>query len=319
MVEKILFVLLAAGIFTWTMPEMEELYRSARYKFCAWFRSLRNEDNWLDARDERLDQVFLEHIRRLLQATLTLGTGRSVHIFLAISILWAGGMFMLSFRQTSFLFALIAAAAGAVIPYLLLICRLRTRRIASSHEGEILITELLNNYKIHYFNMRQAIEITAMTMEEAPNSKRLLLNLAKGLNKAASEREVNLLLAEFRFEIGTTWAGILAEDIYLACSSGIKVTEALSDLAKSMRRARKLKEYTGRENSEAGLILKYFIPVGWLFTVIGGAYFFQLTAEQFFYYQFQTAVGMVWFLIWMLLYIGAWLARFILARRKLDI
>ena len=319
MVEKILFFLFVTGIITWTLPEMEDGYRAFRYKIIMWLRSFRNKENWLDAGAERLDCGFLEHIRRLLQATLTLGTGRGVYIFLGISALLSGWMFFFAVRKTSFLLAFTAAAGTAAIPYLILVCRLRMKRIANSHEGEILVTELLNNYKIHYFNMRQAIEITAVTMEEAPHSKRLLLNLAKGLNKASSEREIRLLLSEFRFEIGTAWAGILAEDIYLACSSGMKVTEALSDLTKSMRRARKLKEYTGRENNEAGLILKYFIPAAWVFSIIGGIYSFRLTIEEYFYYQFQTGVGMTWFLVWLLLYLGAWMVRFLLVRRKLDI
>ena len=319
MIELTFFLLFATGIFTLSLPEMGDLYRLIRYKLKYMLKSFRNQEDWIDARAQRLEQRPLEYLRRLLQSTLSLGTRRSVFLFLVLSGLLFCGILLITVLQTPLLLAVTAAFAAALMPYLVLLCKLRTQRIESSQEGEVLVTELLNHYKIYYYNMQKAVEVTAVTIEEAPNSRRLLLNLAKGLNKASSDKDIRLLLSEFRFEIGTVWAGILAEDMYLACSSGIKVTEALSDLVRSMKQARRLEEYAGRENNEARWILKYFIPAGWLFTWIGGTYLFQASIEQYLYYQFLTETGMTWFLLWFLFYMMAWLTRRVLARRKLDI
>ncbi len=68
------------------------------------------------------------------------------------------------------------------IPYLLLRSKLQLNRVKNSREGEVLVGELLANYKICYANITEAIEITAKTVSDAPMSKALLLDLAIGLN-----------------------------------------------------------------------------------------------------------------------------------------
>ncbi len=318
MVEKILILLFGIGLVAFSLPEMEDLYKIMCHKLKLWYKGF-FRDEWTENPVERLEERAEEYVRKLLHATLSMGTRRSVMAFFIISGAIFLTVFLMIFRHTNMLLAISGAAAAGGLPFLCLQYKLRKQRVSGSHEGEILVTELLNNYKINYYNIQQAIEITAMTIEEAPVSKRLLFNLAKGLNKAADKKEAEMHLAAFRFELGTSWAGILTANIMLSYTYGIRVAESLEDLAKSMEKARKLEEYTKRENNEAKLILTYLVPACILFILIGGSYFFGLTVNQILYYQFKTDMGLTWFIISALLYLIGIATHLLLSKKKFDL
>ena len=97
------------------------------------------------------------------------------------------------------------------------------------------------------------------------------------------------------------------------------MTESLSDLAKSMEQVRKIEEFSRREHNEARAILRYLIPLGSVVMTVGGIYFFGLTPGQWFYYQFQTETGIVWFLMWLLTWMTAAGVHLFLTNRKFDL
>ena len=319
MTEGILLILLTAGLVTAVLPELEDLYRMVMHRITLWGRSFHNEDDWLSIRREQYGNRLPEHVRRMLQMTLSLGTRRSVRAFFLLSGGMAVLLLLLAARWVSFLLAMTAAICSGSLPYLLLRCMVQERRVASSMEGEVLVTEILNHYKIHYCNMQEAIETAALHMVDAPHSRQLLLNLSRGLQKASTAAEMKGLMEDFRFSIGTSWASILTEDMYLACSSGLRVTDSLSDLAASMREARKLEELNRRENNEARLILKYLVPAGSLLMTAGGVRFFGLSMEEFLRYQFRTGPGITWFLLTFVTYLAAIFVHLLLSRRKFDL
>ena len=217
---------------------------------------------------------------------------------------------------------ILTAAASLFIflmPYALLRLKLQVIRVESSREGEILVTELLENYKIHYFNMQRAIEVSAVGMEEAPNCRRLLFNLSKGLNAAGGAEQIKQLLEEFRLSINTSWANILVVNLYFALSGGMQVTYALSDLAAAVAMARKVDEYVKRENNEAKLMLKYLAPAAYLLTLVGGIAFFGLTWKKYLFYQFHTTAGLTWLVISLLLYAAGILLYVYISKGKLDL
>ncbi|MGN1412697.1 MAG: hypothetical protein ACI4WY_00470 [Anaerovoracaceae bacterium] len=319
MTEGFLLIFLAAGLATAVLPELEDLYRMVIHRISMLRRSFHNEDDWLAIRREQYENRLPEHVRRMLQMTFSMGTRRSVRTFFLLSGSMAVLILFLAARWLSFVLAVTAAACSGSLPYLLLRCMVQERRVASSMEGEILVTEILNHYKIHYNNMQEAIEAAALHMEDAPHSRQLLLNLSRGLQKTSSSAEMKGLMEEFRFSIGTSWAAILTEDMYLACTSGLRVTDSLSDLASSMREARKLEELNRRENNEARLILKYLVPACSLLMAAGGIRFFGLSMEEFLRYQFGTGPGITWFLLTLVTYLAAIFVHLLLSRRKFDL
>ncbi len=317
--ERFFFCLLTAGVIILKLPELKDCIRLGRHCLQKWKQKFVNEEEWKEGHGERFRHPVPEHIRRLLQVTLSMGTKKSVRCFFGVSAGLGASVFLMTAGRIAFIGTAAAGMMGALLPYLGLRCMIQGRQVAGSHEGEILVTEILNNYKINYCNMVRAVEVTAMTMEGAPYSRKLLFNLSRGLNRVSGSSELKLLLEEFRFAMGTSWADILADNIYLACQSGIRVTESLSDLAKSMEQVRKIEEFSRRENNEARAILRYLLPLGSVIMTAGGIYFFGLTPKEWFHYQFQTETGIVWFMLWILTWMTAAGVHLLLSNRKFDL
>lgn len=273
---------------------------------------------WSGGIAEEYAQKLYEHIKILIRITTGKSGKRWVRGFFAVSIIPAVVLLLILESRVDALLSLVTAAAAAGLPYALLRLRLQVLRVESSREGETLVTELLENYKLHYFNMQRAIEVSAAEIEEAPNCKRLLMNLAKGIQSAASYDEMRKLLDEFRLSINTSWANILAVNMYFALTSGMQVTHALHDLSEAIVMARKADEYLKRENNEAKLMLKYLAPICYVMTVFGGIFFFNLTWKKYFIYQFQTTAGLTWLVISALLYVVGVLLYLYISRGKLD-
>ncbi len=317
-VEIILISLLLLGIVVLYMSDIRFACNAAGQRIKLSLNGFKGED--IDQSEYGEGEAGLnESIRRLLQITFNIGHPRAVAAFWIVSLIPPLILFMAVKGRASGLPVIGMCVFTAALPSLLMLGRLQTLRISSSREGKILLTELIDNYKINYFNMQQAVEITAANIEEAPNCRRLLFNLSKGLNRASGSREIKALLNDFKFSIGTSWASVLADNMYFALSSGIKVHSAMEDLLKTVAKAEEVEERANRENNEAGLILKYLAPICYLLTVIGGIRYFGLTAEKFITYQFNTAAGLGWFITSVFTYAAGIVAKRFLTRNKLDL
>ena len=258
-------------------------------------------------------------VDRLIRVTLGASSSKADAVFICLSVIPALiFIFIMSGKLETYLLAA-ASVFIALIPFMLLRLKLRMMRAAASREGAVLLTELLDNYKMNYFNMREAIEVTAATIAEAPASRKLTYNLSEGLNRAGNEREIEGLLKDFRYAMGTTWADVLAVSLYTALTSGMRVDEALEDLIRALDKAADIEEYIRRENNESGLILKYLVPGCCLLTLIAALRYFGLTASELLHYQFGTAAGVAWLTVAAVFYLAAVFAREFLTRNTLDI
>ncbi len=264
---------------------------------------------------EGLNQI----VRRLIKITLGIDSKYVIYCFWLMTTMFPFAVAVLTYGLITDVLRIALVIIVSVLPLTFLLARLQTLRIKSSKEGKLLIIDILDNYKIHYYNMQHAIEITASTIEEAPNCKKLLFNLSKGLNRVSGNEQIKSLLEEFKYAIGTSWAGVLTDNIYFALSSGIRVDVALEDLINAVAMAEEVEEKSKRENNEAGLILKYLVPVCYLFTFIGAIKFFGLTPREFFHYQFGTEAGISWFVAIVIMYISSLIAKFFLTQNKLDL
>lgn len=274
---------------------------------------------WTGGKTEEYTSGIYEHINLLLRITVDRGGRQWVRAFICISALMGIIPLLLLNNRIAVYLTLIAGVFAASLPYALLRLRLQVMRVESSREGEILVTEIMENYKLQYFNMQRAIEVSAAEIEEAPNCKRLLVNLAKGIPAAGSQDDIRKLLDEFRLSVNTSWSNILAVNMYFALTGGMQVTNALHDLSDAIIMARKADEYLKRENNEAKLMLKYLAPISYVMTVAGGIFFFNLTWKKYIMYQFGTAAGLTWIVISLLLYISGILIYIYISHGKLDI
>lgn len=314
MIELFLILILGIGIFTVTFDYMKEFYKVLIDKIIIWAEGFKNTD----AIETKKHDKYWDHIKLILQLSVGLGTDRAVTFFVSISTLLGSIVFVFLLDWVSNILAILTALIFFTLPYVILRLILQGIRVRSSKEGEILLGELSDNYKIYYYNMQKAIEITANNIENAPNIKRLLFNLSRGLNRVGTNEEIRHLIDEFELSIDTFWSKILGNNIYFSLTQGIRVDLALDELQKTITRARKLEEYQKRQNNESKLILRYLVPISYLLTVLSALFFFNLSLDEFINYQFRTEAGLTWLTISLLSYSISILSEKFIARSKLD-
>ena len=326
MAEVMLLLLLLLGIILLFHSTLAELLWNIKNILFELIDSIRDEEKnekedpleEKNSMPKEKDWIWM-HIKKLLQITYGFGTDRGVRCFAILSGLLAAIVFTILCSRVNMILSTSATAVSIILPYSILRLKLQKIRIETSREGEILISELYENYKINYFNMQRAIEITGNTIEEAKNSKRLLLNLSRSLNSVGSKEGINKALSEFKYSINTSWANILAVNMSFALSNGIDVSEALADLLQIITKARLLDEYERRENNESKLMINYLAPICYLMTVLGGIFYFKLSLKEFIYYQFRTSAGVTWITISIIFYIVGTIGKGFITRTKLDL
>lgn len=233
---------------------------------------------------------------RLLLETSCLGRWiSSMEEFLLVSLTGFTLLLLLGSMILPPAMSLGVALTGGALPGVIGYLNLSNRRMAGSKEGDLLVQELLTQYRMHSFNMREAIEGTAYTLQQAPAARRAMMNLARALNQAASPMEIDRCLALFHFAFHTIWSKILAANLFYALSQGMRVDSSLADLAKEMRNSRKVMEHRRRANYESVWMLKYLVPVAYALSVAGAVTVFGFSLRQFLVYQFLTTTGMTWF------------------------
>ncbi len=312
MIAVFLLAVFLAGLFVLSFDSMKDIYEVLLMILKKTADSFKGTD--LTDRSE-----LWERIRIVLGITMGMGKDRSVRAFFIFSgVLSFTVMVLLAGKVALWLNAL-SAVTAAFMPYTLLRIKMEDMRISGSHEGERMLAELTENYKINYYNMKEAIDKTAMSLKKAPGSQKIMANLSRGLDRAGSERGMMKLLEEFSLSINTSWSNTLKNLMYFALVHGIRVDEALEDLSGTLKSARAVEEYSKRENNESALMIKYLVPLTYFMTVFTGVEFFGFGAEKYLEYQFRTEVGATWFTIFILVYTTSYIVNSFLSRNKLDL
>ena len=235
MTAVFLIAVFLAGVFIFTFDGMKDIYDALFIIAKKTADSFRGTD--LTDRSE-----VWERVRIVLGITLGMGRDRSVRLFFLVSGLLSVAAMVLLAGKVAFWLHAAAAVMSAFLPYLLLRIRMEDMRIQGSHEGEKLLTELTENYKINYYNMKEAIDKTAVTLKNAPGSQKIMANLSRGLDRTGSEKNIMKLLEEFSLSINTSWSNTLKSLMYFALVHGIRVDEALEDLSETLKSARIVEE-----------------------------------------------------------------------------
>ncbi len=272
----------------------------------------------MSVKEKYLVEDIKEKIRILVISTTNF-TNRPTEKFIAISVgvgLFAG---LLIGLVVQIQVAILSSIIAMFVPFVYLKSRQQIKRAGHSKEGEILVSELIANYKISYCNITEAIESTAKLIEGAPYSKALLFDLALGLNTAVSKEDVNKLLDSFKHSIGTVWADVLATNIYFAITQGININRSLQDLFEGLLRSRRIVEYNKREINESTMMLKFLAPSCVILTVFCATCVFDMPLNKYLYYQFGTTTGLTWFLIVIFTYIFGTAVNIFFTSKRLDL
>ena len=307
-----LIAVFLSGVFTVTFEQMKDIYLLLGQTLRRAAASFRGTD--LSDRGE-----LWENVRIVMGITLGMGKDRAVMAFFLLSGFLPLIMTLLLAGRVELWLQALASVFIAFLPYMLLRIKMEMMRMAGSHEGEMLLAELTENYKINYYNMKEAIDKTVLSLRNAPGSRKILSNLSRGLDRAGSERSIKKLLEEFSLSINTSWSNTLKNLMFFALVYGIRVDEALEDLSDTLKSARIVEEYAKRENNESSMMIRYLVPLTYLMTVYAGVRLFGLGTEKFLHYQFGTEVGATWFTIFIIVYIISYMINLFLSQSKLDL
>lgn len=221
-------------------------------------------------------------------------------------------LFVLSFVIVSYVLGLFAGLLVSImtasLPFISLRLRLNTMQTKGSHEGESLIVNLLSKYRTSSFNIEEAIEKVVKDSDiSIPNCQVALYRLlysARGTKNPVLIRESTNL---FAYTLGTNWAKMLSNNIYLAIVSGTNVSKPLEDILIRLRGATILQEERRRKNAESIRIVKYVAPTIYIFFFLIAVNFVGISPKTYMYNQFMTKQGMVLFIAcivsWMFNYI----------------
>ncbi len=313
--EYLIYSLYITGVFLWQYPVIYFLITLMKNRVLI----NRKLKKYTDSDNFRYLSPFKMYIKKVIDGADASKIFPTIKSFYILSILCGIIGLAFVFMTGGLIFALIIGIFFGCIPYFILIARLNKKRLLRSYEGYVLVQEILNNYKIYSHNIKEALEITANTIEQAPYGKKVVLQLSKDLNYAVTKPEVDDALERFYFAFHSSWARILAVDISFAHLKGIRIDSALTDLLDSIVVSRTLMEREKQQNNESRLMLKYLAPVTYILSVFCACKFFNYTLIKFFYYQFMTATGLQWFMVMMISYVVGLFVNGVLGRGKLDI
>lgn len=205
-----------------------------------------------------------QHFDSVAKLTINL-KGKYLTYFMGIiflSVMIVGGR-SLSLKSVIFL-----SAAMASTPYIILRIKFEGIRRKGSFEGEMLISNFLNQYRISGFNVYEGLE---KLLEESRNtrvSNSLILKMLLDLRSTGSPKEIKKAVDKFAKVINTNWSRMFAYNIQMAAEKGINISPAIEDILLQLRDARTVYEERKRLNSESIRIVIYMIPLLYAFTVI---------------------------------------------------
>ncbi len=206
-----------------------------------------------------------------------------------------------------------------VTPLVFLRVQLYTIRIESSYEGEFLISELLNQYRINHFNMIEAMDQTVIHLKNTPRTRSLLFSMSLRLKAYRNEGHLDEILSAFNYLVDTQWSRMLTNNIRLSVHEGLNVSSGLLDIQNELRRAKESYEKGERSATEGFAMVKFLIPILYALTVFLAVRLFGFTVSKFIRYQFFTTSGLKLIVICSALYLLNLVIMVLFKRRKFDI
>lgn len=240
---------------------------------------------------------LFRHIKRLLLIIYGKDDNKKVSTFYLLSITIFSLSFMIVFKRTDLLRSIIFAAILSITPYIYLRLKLKQIRIEGSYEADILINELLNQYKLNNKNIYDAIDKTIYNLKEAPIMKKQLFLLSLKLKEYRKEDELEEILKDFVYAIGTEWIILLANNIFICITDNVDITVGLGDIQKEIKQAISDKEREKRINLESITIVRYLTPILYIVSIIMANKVFDISIWEFFNYQVNTKTGFNYFMI----------------------
>lgn len=273
----------------------------------------------IDLKDINPDRnEFVKHIFALIIVSFPKAGANSVYLFYFSTLGLGALMTVISARYLTVSYGLILTAFITAFPYMYLRMKLKMIRVESSYEGTMLVEELINQYKINYKNMIEAIDQTIINIPDSAHVKKALFRLARRVKEYADTDELRQSLNEFSFSINTQWAHMLTNNMYLSIAMDTDVVPGVEDILVELNIVNRVIEDGKRETMEGIMIAKFFIPGAYI--ILNGAMivYGTITVKGYLDYVMSPA-GIKSLLTILIAYILSNFANSTYNRRKFDI
>lgn len=280
----------------------------------------RRLEKTVNAKKPEQKSYIVLHIQKLLKTVHKGDTKESnEYIFIVVTSLIFLFSIFVSLQIFSLIISFVIAIIASSFPYLFLRIRLRNLQIDSSYDADVLVTNIMNEYKQHNYNMIKAIENSTLRFDIGSNSRRIIYKLSLALKDYRDEEELDQALEQFIFSYNTEWAVLLRANIKMAVHRGIDVSSGLEDILKRLKDISEQLEVSKRYNNEAFTMIRFLLVPLYLGSIYMAVKTFGFTIKKFLEYQFVNAVGLRIGIITFLLMMISFIALRLISRPKYDI
>lgn len=231
-------------------------------------------------------------------------------VFLRYSLM---GKAILQAISSSLLIAIICS----LIPYGILFNKLLMTQSDSSRDATIIVTTLLNQYRIYYFNMAAAIDATILALDESVITRRYLMRLSMRIKEYRSEAELIKILDEFSFAVNTNWIRMLSDAIFFSISSKIDVTLSLNGIIKQIKLIDDIQNTGRRLNNEGFAMAKFLAPIMLIIMIWISVKMMGMEIDEILYRQINGQ-GIVFLYLMIGLGLASYVVEYLYKHRKYD-
>lgn len=249
---------------------------------------------------EEAESILIEHLRNII--SVVAGDKVSVQAYLVFTMIIMCMTILVGLNSLNLFKTLILSTTVGTLPYLFLRLKVENIRYKSSHEADILMTSIINHYRIQNFNIQEAIEQTILQTSELKSTKKLLYRLVIQMRNSNKDDTILKALQTFAFSINTNWSKMLANNIYMAYR-GVNITLSLEDILKQIREAKVLKEERLRLNGETYRMTTLLVPLLYISTILFAVFFLGMSLTKVIQRQLYTSIGLMLFLVIVILFL----------------
>lgn len=214
---------------------------------------------------------------------------RKINAFLILSV----AIFILAacFGKKLAEFGIVIAAFMAFMPYGYIRLRLSMKQVKGSFEGQMLLDEIVNQYKICGFDIYMTIDKCVANLPEKSLSKKALFQFAIKMRTYVGDEELKQALKDFAANFNTIWARMLADNFYNAIRENVNVLRGFEDLLEKCKDIDQFMELSKKEGREADTLIKVLCPVTFIGLIFISKSMMGFSWNKIFSYQFTEITG----------------------------
>lgn len=233
--------------------------------------------------------------------------------------------FIVTFRYNIILYklyfaivkSLIPSTIVSLVPFFLLIIKLFNTQRDSSKEAPLVVSEILNQYRIYNNNIIEALDATVLNLSNKILCRRYLLRLSMRLKEYKTDNELIQILDEFVFTVNTNWIKMLSDSIFFALTNNVDISLGLDGLLEQIKSIDETQNIGNRLNNEGFAMGKHLAPILYIVLAVISVQMIGSTLTEFLYYQF-TGVGIKYFIAIVALFVTCYVCEYFYKRRKFD-